>query len=194
MSTGYTYKIEEVPGYTAKQYIEHCAHNFGLLYHLKEEQNISLPDTIPLDTYSNEKYIQAKVAQESFTKLTLAERKQQYREWVKQTKEQNLKWKKEYEEKDSRYRAMLEKLNSWNPTSSIANNIKIFAISQIKDSTWYRGPFLIEIIPYTQWVENTLEKLELDVNYYLEQKNKDEKRNYESNLVLQKLKQDLKSL
>lgn len=194
MPTGYTYKIEEVPGYTAKQYIEHCAHNFGLLLHLRDDQSVSLPDTIPLDTYSSEKYIQAKVAQESFIKLTLTERKQQYREWVKKTKEQNLKWKKEKEEKDSRYRAMLEKLNVWNPTSSVANNIKTFAISQIKDSTWYNEPYAIEIIPYIKWVENTLEKLERDVVYFLEQKNKDEKRNYEFNLALQELKQDLTTL
>jgi len=194
MPTFYTSKIETIPGYTAKQYIEHCAHNFGLLHHLRDEQSISLPDTIPLDTYNHEKYIQAKVAQESFAKLTLTERKQQYKEWVKKTKEQNLKWKREKEERDSRYTAMLDKLNSWNPTSSVGNNIKTFAISQIKDSMWYSALFSIEIIPYPKWVEKTLEKLEHDVVYYLEQKNRDEKRNYEFNLALQELKQDLKTL
>lgn len=137
MPTGYTSDIYNNRNVTLKDYIMLCARNFGVLIHMKEDSlDAPIPDKIePSDYYLKRAHqLEEKHKFIKENKKTDDELYAQYKaEFYDEVNKRAEREKETYELKD-RYLKMIKEVEDWEVPSSDYDNLKKFALSQLRDS------------------------------------------------------------
>lgn len=134
MPTGYTCKVQDGSVVELKDYILGCARQFGALVHMREDgkdvdiryREVSDYHLEELNkAYARLKEVKIITDDEIQNKID-----ENYDENIK-SMNRMLKNKKDSQKK---YSDMIEKVNNWNPPTKEHNNLKEFALKQLRDS------------------------------------------------------------
>jgi hypothetical protein len=193
MPTGYTYQVQSGKVTSEKDFILHCAEQFGALAS-KRDENFSIdkfrkyePNSYYVDHLS-----QARLKLSEIAKMTYDNIKEKILSDYHQKVEDNKKYIKKVQEERKRYTIMLEKVESWVPPTKDHIELKKFAISQLQDSInhdcdlkYYNEANISKpdtsIDSINKYIEERIEDYKKDIKYYSKQIESERKKYTEVN-------------
>ena len=136
MPTGLTSKIYEGKDISFKEFAVLCARTFGALIHQRDEPlyvpiRKREPDTFYLKQLEKAKKNLADFLTNPPTEDSLAK---EYEEKVERMRKEDAETNKNKQELKARYKAMLKKVQAWNPPTSDHENLKNFMIKHLNES------------------------------------------------------------
>ncbi len=172
MPSGYTHEIYDGKSVTLEQYILKCARAFGGFIHMRED---SLSEQIRKPEMSDYHEKALKDAQKRLAEaeaVTIEEAARDIEETCSKIEESN---RHSYEKRKAlkeRYEDMIAKVEAWTPPTDEHENVKDFAIGQLRDSIEhdcgnmerYLEP-VVRINP-EEWIQNRIDSCKKSVEYH----------------------------
>lgn len=135
MPTGYTAPIYEGQDLSLSEYAQRCARAFGALMSLRDEPlSNSIPDKIESSTYYNDMLAKVQREYEEFLQNppTIAFAEAEYDKLIAKEMEDMARQNAKAKELELRYRALLDKVNAWQPPTPEHTGLKSFMVRQLE--------------------------------------------------------------
>jgi hypothetical protein len=198
MPTGYTYQVQSGEVKSEKDFILHCAEQFGALAPRRDE-NFSMNKFrkyVPEDSYYVKKYKEAK---DGLLKFKLMSdntiRNEIINNYNKKIKD-NKDYKKKLQQERNRYITMLSKVENWNPPTQEHAGLKRFCIEQLTESIKFDcSSDYVPDIPKPNvtkqgidiYRDRYIEEYEKDIKYYKDKANDEIEKAKERNAWIEQL-------
>lgn len=178
MPTGYTYKIEDVDGFTFREYALECMGAFCIESREGNFSSENPPIEIVPQPYHNKEWEKNRIKLVDFQ---IAPKEIIYKKWQEaqvQRVKVHIRIETNRVKLFERYNAMQIQVEAWKPPTKNHENYKAFMLDQIKISNIgnaepWQDDFKIQ--PFEEWKQEELERLDNDIHYHMKEHEKEVK-------------------
>jgi len=180
MPTGYTAMIEDDDCTDAREYVKKCSRAFGLFIHQRDD-SLSADPTYPEveDSYYVSALDRARVKLATVNAWDEEDILDAHAEYLSDAEASNARSVAKANRINGNYEKILADLAKWEPLDETSQNIKKFAIDQINMCYPDKAYIIHPETDVDKWYKAQIDYAMDNVNYYLNQLEKDRIRNIE---------------
>lgn len=197
MPTGYTSFIEDGSIDTAQDFLMLCARAFGACIEMRDEPLAKpIPTEFKPDTYYSEWVDMARNKLEKYQAMSIEEAERKCEIEYASEIERRTGYKKNAKDLLDRYNKILSGIESWEPPTEEHENLKKFAIEQIKmclpDPEYYDRQEAPKRKDAQKWLQEEIEFCKQQIENYTNKQEKENARVAENNKWLNELRDSLR--
>jgi hypothetical protein len=197
MPTGYTSDIYDGKDISGKEFLMLCARAFGATIMMRDDDlKTPIPENFEINSYYSTNLDKAKKELELYESMALNDAETLSKEEYNNNEVYRMNQIEKIMQMSKRYQTVLDFLLNWNPPTDDHDNLKKFAIEQIKDSmefdcevSYYSTPS--KLLSGQEWLDEKIENLKDDVKRYEEDLEKEKDRVNGRNLWVKQLRESL---
>ncbi|MCP3682155.1 MAG: hypothetical protein GY861_05630 [bacterium] len=194
MPTGYTAVIKD--GISFKDFVMRCSRAMGALITMRDDPlDKPIPERFEPSSYYLNNYNEAKTRLQKLKAMSSKEVGQKALKNYQDEKRRHAKRVKDNAEQIEKYKAMLDKVQSWEPPTSEHNGLKEFMVEQLKSSINFDDTRGYDVTPTKIdsqiWLHDEIRKVIKNIEYYAEEYKKELERVESRNIWVKQLIESL---